>query len=69
MRWQMNQGWEVEGIEFPETASEVASSLGYKVHRGPLETAPEPEQKYDLVVAWMVLEHLTLSNFRIEKTP
>ena len=39
----MNQGWEVEGIEFPETASEVASSLGYKVHRGSLGTAPEPE--------------------------
>ncbi|WP_266888933.1 hypothetical protein [Trichormus azollae] len=43
MRWQMNQGWEVEGIEFPETASEVAISLGYKVHRGSLETAPESE--------------------------
>ncbi len=53
-----NRGWEVEGIKFSETASEVAHSLGYKVHTGSLETAPEPEQKYDLVVAWMVLEHL-----------
>jgi 2-polyprenyl-3-methyl-5-hydroxy-6-metoxy-1,4-benzoquinol methylase len=53
-----NQGWEVEGIEFSEKAAEAARSLGYKVHIGSLETTPEPEQKYDLVVAWMVLEHL-----------
>ncbi|MBD2291993.1 class I SAM-dependent methyltransferase [Anabaena sphaerica FACHB-251] len=53
-----NQGWEVEGIEFSEKAAQTARSLGYKVHIGSLEIAPKPEQKYDLVVAWMVLEHL-----------
>lgn len=52
------QGWEVEGIEFSEKAAQAARSLGYKVHTGSLETTPEPEQKYDLVVGWMVLEHL-----------
>jgi len=53
-----SQGWEVAGIEFSEKAAESARSLGYSVHTGSLETAPNPKQNYALVVAWMVLEHL-----------
>lgn len=52
------RGWDVEGIEFSPVAAESARSLGYPVHIGQLETAPEPKIKYDLVVGWMVLEHL-----------
>lgn len=52
------KGWEVEGIEFSEKAAESARSLGYTVYVGQLETASEPPYPYDLVVAWMVLEHL-----------
>lgn len=52
------QGWQVEGIEFSEKAAQAASQLGYKVHAGPLESAPAPEQPLDLIVGWMVLEHL-----------
>jgi 2-polyprenyl-3-methyl-5-hydroxy-6-metoxy-1,4-benzoquinol methylase len=51
-------GWKVEGIEFAEKAAAEARSLGYRVHTGTLEDAPEPEERYDLVVGWMVLEHL-----------
>ncbi len=51
-------GWKVEGIELSEKAAGHARSLGYQVHVGPLETAPDPGQPYDLVVGWMVLEHL-----------
>lgn len=51
-------GWQVEGVEFAEKAAESARSLGYRVHTGALEDAPDPEQQYDLVVGWMVLEHL-----------
>ncbi|HEX8145396.1 MAG TPA: class I SAM-dependent methyltransferase [Pyrinomonadaceae bacterium] len=51
-------GWKVEGIEFAEKAAEAARSLGYRVHAGALEDAPDPEERYDLVVGWMVLEHL-----------
>lgn len=52
------QGWEVAGLEVsPEPAGE-ARRLGYPVHTGALETAPDPERSYDLVVSWMVLEHL-----------
>jgi 2-polyprenyl-3-methyl-5-hydroxy-6-metoxy-1,4-benzoquinol methylase len=52
------QGWQVEGIEFSEKAAQAASKLGYKVHAGSLESAPAPEQPFDLIVGWMVLEHL-----------
>jgi 2-polyprenyl-3-methyl-5-hydroxy-6-metoxy-1,4-benzoquinol methylase len=53
-----NKGWEVEGIEFSPSAAEAARALGYSVHAGTLETAPARPQAYDLIVGWMVLEHL-----------
>lgn len=52
------RGWEVEGIEFSESAARRAAQLGYPVHVGALETAPSPRESYDLIVGWMVLEHL-----------
>jgi SAM-dependent methyltransferase len=52
------QGWQVEGIEFSEKAAHAATKLGYRVHAGPLETAPQPDEPFDLIVGWMVLEHL-----------
>lgn len=58
MHEMAQKGWFVEGIEFSPTAAEHAKRLGYKVHIGSLETAPEPEEKFDLIAGWMVLEHL-----------
>lgn len=52
------QGWQVEGIEFSIKAAKEASQLGYRIHAGPLETAPVPSELFDLIVGWMVLEHL-----------
>lgn len=52
------KGWETHGIEFSEVAAANARSSGLSVFAGSIETAPEPEHPYDLVVAWMVLEHL-----------
>lgn len=52
------QGWQVEGIEFSEKVAQAAAQLGYHVHAGPLETAPKPDEPFDLFVGWMVLEHL-----------
>ena len=53
-----SKGWNVRGIEFSSVAAEAASEMGYPVHVGSLETAPEPDAPFDLIVAWMVLEHL-----------
>lgn len=52
------RGWRVRGIEFSAAAAAQARARGHQVHVGPLETAPGPEAPYDLVVGWMVLEHL-----------
>ena len=52
------QGWQVEGIEFSGKAAEYAAKLGYRVYAGSLETAPKPSEPFDLIVGWMVLEHL-----------
>jgi 2-polyprenyl-3-methyl-5-hydroxy-6-metoxy-1,4-benzoquinol methylase len=52
-------GWEVAGIEPDRDAAAHAAALGYAVHVGNLETAPDPVKPYDLVVGWMVLEHLS----------
>jgi SAM-dependent methyltransferase len=51
-------GWDVEGVEFSPQAASAARSLGYRVYTGSLESAPDPVDTYDLVVGWMVLEHL-----------
>ena len=51
-------GWKVRGIEFSEKAAQAAAQLGYHVHSGPLETAQPPDEPFDLIVGWMVLEHL-----------
>jgi 2-polyprenyl-3-methyl-5-hydroxy-6-metoxy-1,4-benzoquinol methylase len=52
------QGWEVQGVEFSQKAAQAAAQLGYHVHAGALETAPHPDAPFDLIVGWMVLEHL-----------
>jgi SAM-dependent methyltransferase len=56
--WMAHQGWRPTGLETSPAAAEMAQSLGYPVHIGPLEDAPRPEIPYDLSVGWMVVEHL-----------
>lgn len=51
-------GWTVEGIEPSPAAGRATQSLGYPVHIGSLEEAPDPAAPFDLIVGWMVLEHL-----------
>jgi SAM-dependent methyltransferase len=51
-------GWDVEGIEFSEEAAAQARAAGHLVRSGSVETAAGPATPFDLVVGWMVLEHL-----------
>jgi 2-polyprenyl-3-methyl-5-hydroxy-6-metoxy-1,4-benzoquinol methylase len=51
-------GWAVHGIEFSEVAAGVAQSRGLSVEVCSIESATSPSEPYDLIVAWMVLEHL-----------
>jgi len=52
------QGWHAEGIEFSEDASAQARRAGLAVQTGSLETAVAQKNSFDLIVAWMVIEHL-----------
>ncbi|MCO5166228.1 MAG: class I SAM-dependent methyltransferase [Planctomycetes bacterium] len=51
-------GWEVQGIDPSPLAAERARRLGLKITMGKVEDLPESTSPFDLIVAWMVLEHL-----------
>jgi len=58
MEQMRNIGWRVDGIEFSESASSAARAKGFKVQASSLEDATPPTELYDVITAWMVLEHL-----------
>lgn len=52
-------GLRVRGIELSESAVEHArAKYGLDVHHGTLETAELPDESFDIVTMWHVLEHL-----------
>ncbi len=51
-------GWEVQGIEFSPRAAANARALGHSVHAGSVESCPDFERPFHLVVGWAVFEHL-----------
>lgn len=54
----IQQGWDVQGIEFSEDVTQQALKKGLRVQSGTVETADSPSSKVDIIAAWMVLEHL-----------
>jgi 2-polyprenyl-3-methyl-5-hydroxy-6-metoxy-1,4-benzoquinol methylase len=58
LHYMAQRGWQVEGIEYSATAAQSARALGYAVDTGTLESVEKPAHSYDLIVGWMVLEHL-----------
>jgi len=52
-------GWDAWGIEPSRWAVEQARQRGLNVIWGTLETANLPEQGYDVITLWDVIEHLT----------
>jgi SAM-dependent methyltransferase len=51
-------GWTVKGIEPNATAAENCRKMGFDVTHGTLEDVELTPQTYDLIVGWMVVEHL-----------
>lgn len=51
-------GWDVYGIEASPFAAATAAARGLPVYAGRVDTAPAPAVPVDIIVAWMVLEHL-----------
>lgn len=54
----LRAGWQVEGIEFADEPARRCRQLGFRVHTTGIEDADLSPRAYDLVVAWMVVEHL-----------
>jgi SAM-dependent methyltransferase len=50
--------WSVRGIEFSELAANKAIKKGFDVSIGAIEEISNKENEFDMVVGWMVLEHL-----------
>jgi 2-polyprenyl-3-methyl-5-hydroxy-6-metoxy-1,4-benzoquinol methylase len=53
------RGWETRGVEISHFASDYArQELNLDVFTGPLEAVKFPDQEFDVVVLYFVLEHL-----------
>ena len=51
-------GYDVHGVEPVASAASEAKKRGLEVHAGTLESADLPHESFDVVFAWMVMEHL-----------
>lgn len=56
---KQSEGWNVEGIEASAYAADMAQARGFNVHQAAVESVDlvPPAGGYDVVAAWMVLEH------------
>ncbi len=52
------QGWSVNGIEFSPVAAASARKAGLDVVSAPIEKVSPPTEPYDIIVGWMVFEHV-----------
>lgn len=66
MEYAQKQGWNVEGVEFSKFAAEIAQKKGFHIYHGDLEEI-NFQKKYDVVTAWMVIEHLHEPNKTLKK--
>jgi 2-polyprenyl-3-methyl-5-hydroxy-6-metoxy-1,4-benzoquinol methylase len=51
------RGWSAHGIEISEYGSNICKQKGLNVNRGILDQAALPENHFDVVTMWDVLEH------------
>jgi 2-polyprenyl-3-methyl-5-hydroxy-6-metoxy-1,4-benzoquinol methylase len=58
LREMAEQGWSVRGVESSEAAGQAARAAGLPVAIGSLESVDDLGGPYELIVAWMALEHL-----------
>jgi SAM-dependent methyltransferase len=51
-------GWQASGIDMSPSAVESGRRHGLDLSVGTVESIPTPQEPYDIVVGWMVFEHL-----------
>jgi len=61
-------GWEVSGVEISDFAAEQAKKAGIDVFAGKLEEAEYPDQHFDVVTLWHVLEHMKDPSGSLQET-
>ncbi len=59
LRYARAFGWEAVGLDISEAAVEIANTQGEFALAGELEYMGLPENRFDAIVCWDVLEHLT----------
>lgn len=52
-------GWNAQGLDVAEQATEHVRSLGFEVFHGELQQAQFPSQHFDVITAAEILEHLS----------
>jgi ubiquinone/menaquinone biosynthesis C-methylase UbiE len=52
-------GWDAQGLDVAEQATEHVRTLGFEVFHGELQQAQFPSQHFDVITAAEILEHLT----------
>jgi SAM-dependent methyltransferase len=55
----VSQGWSVTGVEFSENVAKGARERGHDVRVGPAELMSFEPASFDLIVGWMVVEHMS----------
>lgn len=55
----VNRGWSVTGVEYSENVASVARQRGHDVRVGPAEHMSFAPESFDLIVGWMVVEHMS----------
>jgi SAM-dependent methyltransferase len=59
MSFTRQHGWNVSGIELVGKAAQIAREVhGLNVYQGPIESIALPENHFDVITLWDVLEHL-----------
>ena len=53
-----DKGWDVIGLEYSKTAAQNAQKSGLEVVVDSIEEAEFMENQFDIIVGWMVVEHL-----------
>lgn len=54
-----DKGWNIlGGLEYSEYSANIAREKGFDIEVSSLENAQGPKEKVDILVAWMVIEHL-----------
>jgi len=65
LEWCRTRGLQPAGVEILDASLKKAQSLGHEVFKGPLNaTTLEPDRKFDLIIAFDVIEHLTVNEIR-----